>query len=284
MRDLSAQTGIGTDAGFLNGNLVDDQTEINEGINQDLVQFFQKLAALAALAPNGLPDNETNGYQLITALEAVARSFAATTLLQGTVEKATTAEAQNGTANKFLDAALLQTVTATTDRLGIVEKATPAEAQAGTADKFLDAALLQTVTATIDRKGIAELLTQAEANTATDDERILTALKAKAALLEWTPVFESLTLNSGWTGIFFYRKNALGQLEIDAALTRGSTGGASPCTLPVGFRPGVAVTQFMFGDLNPLFDGYAIIATSGVITTAFTQDLSYSFSIVIPQS
>ena len=143
MRDLSAQTGIGTDADFLNGNLVDDQTEINEGINQDLVQFFQKLAALAALAPNGLPDNETNGYQLITALETVARSFVATTLLKGTVEKATTAEAQNGTADKFLDAALLQTVTATTDRLGIVEKATPAEVLAGTADKFVDAALLQ---------------------------------------------------------------------------------------------------------------------------------------------
>jgi hypothetical protein len=69
----------------------------------------------------------------------------ATETLRGIVEKATTAEAQAGTANKFIDAERLQDVTATTTRLGIVEKATTAEAQAGTADKFIDASLIQDV-------------------------------------------------------------------------------------------------------------------------------------------
>jgi hypothetical protein len=83
MRDLSAQTGIGTDVNFLNGNLVDDQTLVGEGINQDLVQFFQKL-------------------------ETVVRSFAATTGLKGTVEKALQSESDSGAADKFPDAAAIK--------------------------------------------------------------------------------------------------------------------------------------------------------------------------------
>ncbi|MCJ7802747.1 MAG: hypothetical protein MUP82_10370 [Candidatus Marinimicrobia bacterium] len=143
MRDLSAQIGIGSDANFLNGNLVDDQTEINEGVNQDLVQFFQKIASLASISPNGDPDNETNGYQLLIAIEFVVRSYFASTTQKGTVEKATTAEMEGGTVDKFIDAELLQALTATTTRKGIVEKATPTEVANGVADKFIDAALLQ---------------------------------------------------------------------------------------------------------------------------------------------
>jgi hypothetical protein len=108
MRDLSAQTGIGADGNYLNGNLVDNQTLVGEGINQDLVQFFQKLADLASITFNDLPDNETNGYQLIEALETVVRSFAATTGLKGTVEKATQQESDDGDADKFPDAAAIK--------------------------------------------------------------------------------------------------------------------------------------------------------------------------------
>lgn len=143
MEDLSLATGIGTDVNFLNGNLEDALTLINAFINQDPIQFFQKLADLGGITFNDLPDNETNGYQLIEALETVVRSYVATTVLKGTVEKATTAEAQGGTADKFLDAALLQLVTATETRKGIVEKATQTETLAGAVDKFIDALLLQ---------------------------------------------------------------------------------------------------------------------------------------------
>ena len=135
MRDFSAQQGVdNTDPDYLNGKIVDLATLVGEGVNQDLVQFFQKLADLAGIVFSGDPDNESNGYQLIQALELVVRTFAATTVLKGVVEKATTAEAQAGAADKFLDAALLQLVTATESRKGVQENATLAEAQALTSD------------------------------------------------------------------------------------------------------------------------------------------------------
>lgn len=69
------------------------------------------------------------GDVIATLLRATS-SAAATTALAGIVEKATTAEAQSGTAEKYLDAALLQLVTATETRKGVQENATTAEAKA----------------------------------------------------------------------------------------------------------------------------------------------------------
>ena len=179
-QDLSNAEGIEIDGDYLNGKLKDNQTRVNAFINQDIVQFFQKLMDLASISPNDQDDNEANGYQFIDALVAKIRDTEASTTEKGTVEKATTAEAQSGAADKFLDAALLQLVTATTTRKGIVEKATTAEAQAGTAEKYLDAALLQLVTATTSRKGVAEIATTAEAQALTDDTRIMTPNKVGA--------------------------------------------------------------------------------------------------------
>jgi len=68
-QNLSNATGIGTDGDYLNGNIVDNQTLINAFINQDIIQFFQKLMDDANLAPNDLDDNETNGYQFVEALQ-----------------------------------------------------------------------------------------------------------------------------------------------------------------------------------------------------------------------
>ncbi len=67
--DLSLQTGIdNTDGDFLNGKIKNNQTLSGEGVNQDIVQFFQKLMDNAGLSPNGNEDNEANGYQFIDAL------------------------------------------------------------------------------------------------------------------------------------------------------------------------------------------------------------------------
>lgn len=68
MKDLSTATRIGTDANFLNGDLVDTETLLDTIVLQDLIQFFQKLADDASIVPNNNFDNETNGYQLIDAL------------------------------------------------------------------------------------------------------------------------------------------------------------------------------------------------------------------------
>ena len=142
-------------AGYLAGKIKDGETLVGEELYNDIMQFFQKIMSLAGLAANDDYDNENNGYQFVDALIAKIRATTATTAAKGTVEKATTAEAQAGIAEKFLDAALLQTVTATISRKGIVEKATTAEAQAGTAEKFLDAAQIKTFTGGLLTKEIA---------------------------------------------------------------------------------------------------------------------------------
>lgn len=51
---------------------IGDGTAVNERTKGDLHQFFEKLMLLAGIAPNNLPDNETNGYQLIDAMIALA--------------------------------------------------------------------------------------------------------------------------------------------------------------------------------------------------------------------
>lgn len=52
-------------AGAVNG------TPVNEAVYGDIHQFFQELMARAGLTPNGNPDNATNGYQLVDALQTL---------------------------------------------------------------------------------------------------------------------------------------------------------------------------------------------------------------------
>lgn len=121
-------------------------TILGEPLHGDVVQFFSKLMrdANPVVTPNGLPDNETNGYQLFTAfINYIRNVLVATETAKGTVEKATTAEAQAGTADKYLDAALFQLISSTTTRNGVVEKATNYESQIGEADKNITADLFQ---------------------------------------------------------------------------------------------------------------------------------------------
>lgn len=46
----------------------DDGTRANTEFMTDYVQFFERLMDLSAIPPNGLPDNDANGYQLMEAL------------------------------------------------------------------------------------------------------------------------------------------------------------------------------------------------------------------------
>lgn len=238
MENLSNATGIGVDGDFLNGNLVDAQTLINAFINQDLVQFFQKLASLGGITFNDLPDNEANGYQLHDALQTLVRSFVATTTLKGTVEKATTAEAQAGTAEKYLDAALLQLVTATTTRKGIVEKATQTETLAGTAEKYIDALLLQ-------NHG------------------------------DWqTPSY--LNNHSDYTAGDFsglrYRKLTNGMLQLNGSVERSAVSSAVIFTLPAGFRPVQTLPIIGSREDNTLVGGF--INSSGSVTCLLDSSLA----------
>lgn len=50
-------------------------TPVVEEIYGDIIQFFYKLARLATIELNNLPDNEVNGFQFLTALDAQIRKI-----------------------------------------------------------------------------------------------------------------------------------------------------------------------------------------------------------------
>lgn len=61
------------DSDYPSGDIKDDSgandgTENNRKSNADMQQFFQKILRLAVATPNGLPDNEYNGFQLIESI------------------------------------------------------------------------------------------------------------------------------------------------------------------------------------------------------------------------
>jgi hypothetical protein len=62
---------------YPNGQIKNDPsgTPVNVLTNGDVQIFFDKLLRISGLTANGLPDNETNGYQLITALQHAARPY-----------------------------------------------------------------------------------------------------------------------------------------------------------------------------------------------------------------
>lgn len=68
-KNLADAPGIVSDVAFPSGKkIVDGFTTCGEAINQDIVQLFQKLMKNKGTIPNGLYDNETNGYQFLDAL------------------------------------------------------------------------------------------------------------------------------------------------------------------------------------------------------------------------
>lgn len=74
MRALTAATNIDSPSGdYPNGRVRDLNggagTLLNEVLMGDIIQFFQKLVIDAGISENNLPDNVSNGYQLLEALE-----------------------------------------------------------------------------------------------------------------------------------------------------------------------------------------------------------------------
>lgn len=52
-------------------------TVVNRKSNADMQQFFQKIMFEANITPNSLPENSTNGWQLVNALQTIASRYAA---------------------------------------------------------------------------------------------------------------------------------------------------------------------------------------------------------------
>ena len=76
MRTLQSVPNIGgPTTAFPDGSIIDqtgetDGTALTEILYGDLIQTVHKLKRLAAITENNLPDNETNGFQMLTALFA----------------------------------------------------------------------------------------------------------------------------------------------------------------------------------------------------------------------
>lgn len=81
MRSLQAAQNVDPiDADYPRGKVRDKDgatagTTTNEVLFGDLIQFFQKLVVDASITENGLPDNVTNGYQLMEALVSKIRGI-----------------------------------------------------------------------------------------------------------------------------------------------------------------------------------------------------------------
>lgn len=106
-QNLANAEGIVADDNYPKGyKIVDDVTDVNAHINQDIIQFFQKLMKEADINPNNIDDNENNGYQFI---EALIKSFKqnnsankpagllANNTTAGLCELATSEQTKNGT-------------------------------------------------------------------------------------------------------------------------------------------------------------------------------------------
>jgi len=79
MRSLESNPNIDNSdlVNYPNGRIKDntgigDGTAVNERVKGDLHQAVEKLMRLYGITPNNLPDNETNGFQIIDALRALA--------------------------------------------------------------------------------------------------------------------------------------------------------------------------------------------------------------------
>lgn len=71
-------------------------TPIIEELYGDIIQFFHKLIRLGGITLNGLPESETNTFQLIEALQSYIRTVSGTEALKGVWQSASNAEVQAG--------------------------------------------------------------------------------------------------------------------------------------------------------------------------------------------
>jgi hypothetical protein len=107
-------------ANYPYGNIVDNDgslngTPVNKLVYADLHQFFERLMALAGVTHNGLPENNSNGFQLTQALDVFARALTADTTQNGTVTRATIGEVNTQT-----DIAKVVTPKTLSDTYGVV--------------------------------------------------------------------------------------------------------------------------------------------------------------------
>jgi len=96
MKDIANVTGIATDADYpTNKTYEAGVTVVATTLYQDIVIAVQKMVAVSGVTPNGLFDNNVNGFQVLTALQGYLRNDMISDVnLAGVIKAATLAEAQ----------------------------------------------------------------------------------------------------------------------------------------------------------------------------------------------
>ncbi len=247
LKDLSGVKAPTT--AYPKGYIEDGTTVIGEGINQDIVQFLQKLAIDADITENDLPENVTNGYQLIEALNYFCKFFLKT---DGT------GVVYNGASNEIDLSGLSQN-----DYRRIVLAGTTGGGQVDTISGEI----------TSGDYTVPELaIYLADDFTFTDDDNIylngaeevtmpsgsiikvikysgswhiMNYIALNADLEAKTPSFQN-----GYTafGSVTYKKTASGEVIINGAITRPSSPGSGIIfTLPEGYRPATSSNIFICG-------------------------------------
>jgi hypothetical protein len=267
-RNLSAQTGIGTDPNYLNGNLVDFQTLVGEGINQDIVQLLQKLLDLGAIVPNGLPDNETNGYQMLQALIALVNSEAYT---KAQSDAAYLAKAQN-----LFD--LPNKVTAR-NNLGVESAADAVAAYLAKASNLGDLANKATARANLDvlqkSANLSDVPNKTTARTNLDVYQISAADAKFAAIIQ--PAWANATNLNGATGTLEYYKSTVGITYLKGFLTRGTS--AIIANVPAGARPSAPV-RIAIENQTASANRFATVGINGDIELAGVSAASDGISFI----
>lgn len=181
-RNLTSVPNTGTpDSDYPVGKIInaippDPGTPVIEELYGDIVQFFHKLMRTAGISHNGLPENETQGFQFIQALAYYIRTLQATETSKGTLEIATYLETQAGIDNQRAVTPFgLEQKTATNARKGILETATNVEAQAkSSTSHIITPSNLAALGASSVFAGLIQLATNAETITGTITSRAVT--------------------------------------------------------------------------------------------------------------
>lgn len=139
----------------------DDGTRINRTSNSDIQQFFQKLMRIGNVTPNGMPDNEYTGFQLIEALQKASNPYK---IYSGKMSQTGTADPTGNIYNYNTIGPIVWTRNATGDYFGTLALAFPTT----TTQVFISGSELGFVKIKRGSSGTIEILTTDLAGTPSD--------------------------------------------------------------------------------------------------------------------
>ena len=202
-----------------------DGTPLNRAVLSDYMQFFAKMLDASGVVPNGLLENNTNGFQYFLALVQNIRQTTATTSLSGTSERATQAEMNAGDATRHVTGEIIKNATDIISNLALLDDSVDN-------DKIQDGSI--------------------------DSPKIVNG-EVTAEKIEPQQLWQSLTLQNGAVvstaavtvnSTPAYFKDSLGFVHLKGHI-QSQIGFPIIATLPLGYRPIVTMGLIFSRSSNP---------------------------------